>query len=525
MKTTLHERSKQRVYSHIAKHVSRVHRRMAKVHKHAAHTSHWLAHIWELIVVWLFTFFWLMHAWSASLPNNSSFSYPLQKVSTVDCRTLYWEDMADSCKISLPIIHGANYTAYAWNSLYRSIYTTLWWAPYSDTWDQVNWAHAWVDIATARGTPVYSIWNGVVYTAWRNSSYGNVIKVKYVYKWEIVYWIYAHLDTIDVKAGDTVTRWQKIGTTGNTWNTFGALWWYHLHFEIDRDNGWRPAYSYTNCEDVSKWHYTIIQNGLCRKELFKYQYDPIRVLEWVAMPTLESMSNVQNEEIVETWSIDDIENIISTWDSNENLSNDAENNENTENNVEDSHESAQQTQWDNSISTGTVPENNNQNNNPQPTVPENNNQNNNPQPTVPENNNQTNNSQNEIPTQNKDPEVITLDFGKLTNLNKHFMTQRDVEMKSKLNVRSLSVWETVTIDIEVFKKWTSENRAYYSEWVLKVPFEFINNNDNISLNINSLQLLSKWKAKVEITGLTPWSSAVVLKIWWEKIWVLNINVR
>ena len=453
----------------------------------------------------------------------------------------------------------------------------MWWAPYSDTWDQVNWAHAWVDIATARGTPVYSIWNGVVYTAWRNSSYGNVIKVKYVYKWEIVYWIYAHLDTIDVKAGDTVTRWQKIGTTGNTWNTFGALWWYHLHFEIDRDNGWRPAYSYTNCEDVDKWHYTIIQNGLCRKELFKYQYDPIRVLEWVAMPTLESMSNVQNEEIVETWSIDDIENIANTWDVNENISNDEENNENK---VEDSHESAQPTTPENNNennnpqptapennnennnpqntipennqnnnSQNTTPENNNQNNNSQNTTPENNNQNNNSQNTTPENNNQNNNSQNTTPennnqnnnsqtnnsssnnttnatsTENKDPEVILLDFKKLTSLNQHFMTQRDVEMKSKLNVRSLSIWETATIDIEVFKKWTSENRVYYSEWVLKVPFEFINNNDNISLNINSLQLLSKWKAKVEITGLTPWSSAVVLKIWWEKIWVLNINVR
>jgi hypothetical protein len=61
--------------------------------------------------------------------------------------------------------------------------------------------------------------------------------------------------------------------------------------------------------------------------------------------------------------------------------------------------------------------------------------------------------------------------------------------------------------------------------MLQVPFEFINNNDNISLNITSLQLLSKWKWTIEITWVKPGSSAVVLQIWWEKIWVLNINVR
>jgi hypothetical protein len=98
-------------------------------------------------------------------------------------------------------------------------------------------------------------------------------------------------------------------------------------------------------------------------------------------------------------------------------------------------------------------------------------------------------------------------------------------MKSKLNVRSLKVGETLTIDLEVFKKWTSENRDYYSNGVLQIPFEFINNNDNISLDITSLQLLSKWKWKVEITWVKAWSSAVVLKLWWEKIWVLNISVK
>ena len=561
-----HSRLHKHIHKHVVKHIHSIHRHLCRVQKIHQHVNHIFAHLWELIVVWIFAFFGLMHAWSANLPNNSSFTYPLQKVSTVDCRTLYWEDMPDSCKISLPIIRGANYSAYVWNSLYRSIYTTMWAAPYSNTWDQTAWAHAGVDIATARGTPIYSIWNGVVFYAWRNSSYGNVIKVKYVYKWEIVYAVYAHLDTIEVSAWDTVTRWQKIWTTWNSGNTFWALGWYHLHFEIDKDNGWRPAYSYTNCKYVDKWHYTIIQNGLCREELFKYQYDPIRVLEWVATPSLdqidrkETVENVENNIIVK---VDDEkqnnEPVVVEEDSHDSANNQQQNNEsvvdnNSHNNNTVENKPVEEKPIENNNTQNNQSVNNNsQNNNSQNTQPvenkpvenkpvenqpvenkpveekpvENNSQpvvDNNTPVVVPETNPQpSNESQNN--NQNKDPEMIELNFSKLTKLNQHFMTQWDVEMKSKLKVKSLNVWETLTIDLEVFKKWTTENKEYHNNGMLQVPFEFINNNDNISLNITSLQLLSKWKWTIEITWVKPGSSAVVLQIWWEKIWVLNINVR
>lgn len=562
----VHARVHRHIHRHIARHINTVNKHMYRINMIHAHLNHILVHIWELIVVWIFAFFGLMHAWSSNLPNNSSFSYPLQKVSTVDCRTLYWEDMPDSCKISLPIIRGANYTAYAGNSLYRSIYTTLWAAPYSSTWDQTAWAHAGIDVATARGTPVYSIWNGVVFYAWWNSSYGNVIKVKYVYKWEVIYAVYAHLDTIEVSAGDTVTRWQKIWTTWNSGNTFGALGWYHLHFEIDKDNGWRPAYSYTNCADVSKWHYTIIQNWLCREELFRYQYDPIRVLEWVATPSLNEIWKKESVENVDTNIIVKVDEEQPTVvepkeDSHESANNtqpqetqpvannnDSQNDKQVENKPVENNTQQQNTQpatnnnsQDNKPVENKPVENNTQQQDNQPTwnndsqdnkpadnkPAENNTQpavDNNTPAVVPQPNESSNNQPQNIDV-NKDPEVIELNFDKLTKLNQHFMTQWDVEMKSKLNVRSLKVWETLTIDLEVFKKWTSENRNYFSNGVLQIPFEFINNNDNISLDITSLQLLSKWKWKVEITWVKAWSSVVVLKLWWEKIWVLNINVN
>jgi len=552
----VHERLHKQVHRHIAKHINSIHRHLYRINRFHTHVNHIFVHLWELIIIWIFAFFSLMHAWNSwSLPNNTSFSYPLKQVSTLECRTQYFEDMDESCKINLPIIKWANYAAYMSNTTYRSIYTTLWAAPYSDTWNQEIWAHAWIDVATARGTPLYSIWNGVVYSAGRNSSYGNLVRIKYIYNWEIVYWVYAHMDTIEVEAWQVVTRWQRIWTVWNTGNTSWALWWYHVHFEIDKDNGWRPAYSYTNCADLDKWHYKIIQNGLCRTELFKYQYDPIKILEWIPKseadkPTIYStvkeeekeennQTNTwnQNNVVVNTWivaSTDTWHNsstIVNSWttiqptwnnqtqetvkpvenNKQETVENNkpSESKENTENKPQ---ESSQNKSEDNIQNNSWKVENTESNNNQ---VTEN---------KEPEKVEEKAGTPEQKPQQ-KDPEVVELDFSKLTWMPQHFMTQRDVEMKSKLNTRNLKLWETLTLDIEVFKKWTSENREYYSNWILQTQFDFLTNNDNISINITSLQLLTKWKAKVEITWNKSWKSALVINLWWQKIWVLNVNVQ
>jgi len=552
----VHKRLHKQVRGHIAKHIKFVHESMYRINRLHAHANHIFMHLWELIVVWVFAFFSLMHAGNAwSLPNNTSFWYPLQKVSTLECRTQYWEDMDESCKINLPIIKWANYAKYISNTTYRSIYTTLWAAPYSDTWNQEIWAHAWVDIATARGTPLYSIGNGVVYSAWRNSSYGNLVRIKYIYNWEIVYWVYAHMDTIEVEAWQVVTRWQRIWTVWNTGNTSWALGWYHVHLEIDKDNWWRPAYSYTNCVDLDKWHYKIIQNGLCRNELFKYQYDPIKILEWIPKseadkPTIYSTVSENNDNennqtntwnqnniVVNTWTVVNadtwhnsaqntgkIENQLNTW--NTVLSNNTSNTGN--NKPQETVKPVEETKPTEQINASTWT--NEQNVTPAQNEPKPQEQQQLQETTKPVE--QTKPIETTSPTQNteqkpqqKDPEVVELNFSKLTWMPQHFMTQRDVEMKSKLNTRSLKLWETLTLDIEVFKKWTSENREYYSNWILQTQFDFLTNNDNISVNITSLQLLTKWKAKVEITWNKSGKSALVINLWWQKIWVLNINVQ
>lgn len=241
------------------------------------------------------------------LPINEYFDYPLQQVSKLECRTVAWDDMPASCKIALPIIAWGNYSKYETTKLYTDIYTTLWAANYEESWNQKLWAHAWIDIATAKWTPLYSIGDGKVFFAWEQTWYGNVVKIKYDYKWDIVYAIYGHMSVIDVKTWDTVRRWQLIGKVGNSGTTFWALWWYHVHFEVTKDNYGRPMYSYNSCTDLSKWHTTIIKQWLCRMELFANEYDPIALIEDSkylytrnSHPAADSWAMITGETI--TWS-------------------------------------------------------------------------------------------------------------------------------------------------------------------------------------------------------------------------------
>lgn len=85
-----------------------------------------------------------------NLPNNTTLVYPLYKVSTLDCRSQLFSSLSESCKIKLPIIHGADYVTYQNEKTYTDIYTVLRGASYTYQWDQAVGAHYAVDIATAK---------------------------------------------------------------------------------------------------------------------------------------------------------------------------------------------------------------------------------------------------------------------------------------------------------------------------------------------------------------------------------------
>lgn len=83
--------------------------------------------------------------------------------------------------------------------------------------------HRGVDIAVPVGTAVYAAHDGTVTAAAYDSHYGKYVVIEkdgYTTK-------YAHMDSLNVVAGEEVERGSPIGTTGNTGSSMGS----HLHIE------------------------------------------------------------------------------------------------------------------------------------------------------------------------------------------------------------------------------------------------------------------------------------------------------
>ncbi|GAE26225.1 membrane proteins related to metalloendopeptidases [Halalkalibacter wakoensis JCM 9140] len=85
--------------------------------------------------------------------------------------------------------------------------------------------HRGIDIARPSNFNILSADNGTVTFAGWSGGYGNLIKINHNNGMET--W-YAHLASMDVSVGQTVTKGQKIGVMGQTGNSTGI----HLHFEV-----------------------------------------------------------------------------------------------------------------------------------------------------------------------------------------------------------------------------------------------------------------------------------------------------
>ncbi len=180
----------------------------------AINTSNFLHRNWiyvgELCLAVVLSFSTWIFGNGNGTPNNQELVYPLQEVSSLDCRTQERSTLSSSCKKTLPIIKGANYANYENNTDYTDIYTVLFGGSYMSGWKTELGSHYGVDIATAKGTPLYAIADGKVYFAGQQAGYGNVVKVEFVYQGIRYFAIYGHMDSISVKTGETVSRGQKV---------------------------------------------------------------------------------------------------------------------------------------------------------------------------------------------------------------------------------------------------------------------------------------------------------------------------
>lgn len=85
--------------------------------------------------------------------------------------------------------------------------------------------HTGVDFSASSGTSVKAIGEGSVVSAGWSGSYGNEVVIKHT---DGKYSQYAHLSSLSVSSGQTVSGGQQIGLSGSTGNSTGP----HLHFEI-----------------------------------------------------------------------------------------------------------------------------------------------------------------------------------------------------------------------------------------------------------------------------------------------------
>jgi murein DD-endopeptidase MepM/ murein hydrolase activator NlpD len=85
--------------------------------------------------------------------------------------------------------------------------------------------HTGVDFVVPTGTTIKSVAAGTVVSAGWGGAYGNQVVIQHA---DGQYSQYAHLSSLSVSGGQTVTEGQQIGLSGATGNVTGP----HLHFEI-----------------------------------------------------------------------------------------------------------------------------------------------------------------------------------------------------------------------------------------------------------------------------------------------------
>ncbi|MFS0788682.1 peptidoglycan DD-metalloendopeptidase family protein [Shouchella sp. 1P09AA] len=99
---------------------------------------------------------------------------------------------------------------------------------YGQRWGRMHWGMDIGKNGRSGDIPIVAAYEGTVVSAEYHPSFGNWILVSHQIDGKQVTTVYAHLDRLDVKAGQKVARGESMGIMGNTGDSTGP----HLHFEV-----------------------------------------------------------------------------------------------------------------------------------------------------------------------------------------------------------------------------------------------------------------------------------------------------
>lgn len=98
--------------------------------------------------------------------------------------------------------------------------------------------HTGVDFSSdGKSIPVYATADGIILEAAFDSSMGNYVKINHLNGYTT---LYAHLDTLDVQAGQRVTKGERLGMSGKTGTAVGI----HCHYEVQRNGTYQDPAQY-----------------------------------------------------------------------------------------------------------------------------------------------------------------------------------------------------------------------------------------------------------------------------------------
>ena len=223
------------------------------------------------IIKWILGTSWIVGLYMAQ--GIYARQLPLEQISDPGCKALHWTDHSSDCKIDFERPDQTVFS-WPWNATEKLHFSVLFKGSYSDGYSGI-WGHPGLDIVSAKWTPLYSIWPGVITRAEWINGYGNTVVVQHQDGEETIYSNYAHMDVISVVEWQIVQEWQKIWEIGNTGFTMWALG-NHVDFQITKQVSPSHPYGHTACP---QWYREATKSWVCNDILDKYTYDPLVFLK------------------------------------------------------------------------------------------------------------------------------------------------------------------------------------------------------------------------------------------------------